>query len=388
MLTPEYLADCAMDALTLYDQLETEIAKEIARQIATTGTITDAAAWQIERYQSSGGILEYVVQETANQSGQTADTIRKIFEDAAKEGIYNDKIALVDAGLLETKGAFELSPEMLQSLEATITKTQGNLRNLTLTTGSTAQNLYLEQTNLAYMKVQSGAYSYQQAIAEAVKAAAKEGAWVIYGQRANGSVIRSRLDVAVRRSIMTGVNQTCGKITEMLTEDESLGIEYYEVSAHLGARPSHQDWQGQVYQINGSSREYKNFYDETGYGTGDGLCGYNCRHSFYPYWPGISKRAYSKSKLDEYANRSYEYAGQVLTEYQCSQIQRSYEREIRESQRTIAAYKAAMDATGDESVKSALKESMNEESGNLSSTYAEMKSFCKATKRRVDEARL
>lgn len=384
MLTPEYLDSCTDVLLGMYDNLQTSIAEDIAKSIAKYGSVTDPARWQAERLQASGMVMQDVVQTVSDLTPYTSREIEYMFRSAAVKGMNNDAEPLIKAGLLKDS-ELALSSDMLSVLEATIQKTQGDLRNLALTTGSTAYNLYLEQTNLAYMKVQSGAYSYQDAIVAAIKGAAQEGSWVLYGQRANGSYIRSRLDVAVRRSVLTGINQTCGKLTEMLAED--LDAEYYEVSAHLGARPSHQEWQGQVYQINGSSAHYKNFYDATGYGTGDGLCGYNCRHSFYPFWPGISTRAYSTAKLNEYANKSYEVNGQTLTEYECSQTQRAYERSIRASKRVLASCDAAMDATSDESLKAALQEEFDKESAVLHSTEQDMEKFCAATNRRIDSAR-
>ena len=63
-----------------------------------------------------------------------------------------------------------------------------------------SQNLYLQYTNLAYMQVASGAFSYQEAIKQAVKAAAIDGGKVLYQ---NGH--SSKLDVAVRRSLLMPV---------------------------------------------------------------------------------------------------------------------------------------------------------------------------------------
>lgn len=387
MLSPDYLASCADDILGIYDNLQTAIAQDVAKSLVKHGgELISSASWQTERLQASGEVMHDVISDISSISKFSEDEVRAAFEKAAVKGIANDAEPLVTAGLLDA-GSISLTADMMQSLEATILKTQGDLRNLTLTTGTTTYGLYLEQTNLAYMKVQSGAYSYQKAIADAIKASAEEGSWVLYGQRANGSQIRSRLDVAVRRSVMTGINQTCGKITEMLAADEEMGIEYYEVSAHLGARPTHMDWQGQVYKINGSDSHYRNFYDETGYGTGDGLCGYNCRHSFYPFWPGISKRAYTQEKLKEYEDKSYEVNGVTMSEYECSQTQRAYERSIRETKRTLASYDAAIQATDDESLKAELKDRFQSESVNLKATEKAMKEFCSATNRRTDSTR-
>ena len=55
----------------------------------------------------------------------------------------------------------------------------------------------------------------------------------------------NRVPVAVRRAVMTGVNQVMAKITEQ--NMELLQTEYVEVSWHRGARPSHQVWQGKIY---------------------------------------------------------------------------------------------------------------------------------------------
>ncbi len=389
MLTPEYLASCTDEILGMYDELQTAISQDIARSIVKHGKVITTAAGQAARLQAAGMAMQDIVQTVAGVSTYTEKEIEELFREAAVKGINNDAAPLVTAGLLDGK-SISLSSEMMQSLEATIQKVNGDLKNLTLTTGSTAYNLYLEQTNLAYMKVESGAYSYQKAISDAIKGAAQEGSWVLYGQRANGSAIRSRLDVAVRRSVLTGVNQTCGKITEMWAKN--MGAEYYETTAHYGARPSHMEWQGQIFKINGSDRQYKNFVESTGYGSGDGICGWNCRHNFHPYFPGLSKPAYSKEKLKKYESKTQNYKDingilHTLTEYECSQMQRSYERSIRESKRVLTSYDAAIDATGDASLKAELQEAFREESVTLKDTEKAMKSFCKQTNRRIDSAR-
>ena len=44
---------------------------------------------------------------------------------------------------------------------------------------------------------------------------------------------------------------------------------------------------GRVYHRGGAvvqdGERYEDFETATGYGTGPGLCGWNCRHNFYPY---------------------------------------------------------------------------------------------------------
>ena len=377
MLTPEYLNECADYLLGMYDALNEALVEDIARRIVKTGRMTDSAKWQTKQLRESGMLLEDIIKEVSRVSGKTQDEIRRIFQDSAQTGVRYDADPLIKAGYdVELK----LSPAMAQVLDAAVAKTEGDIKNLTMTTGSTAQGLYIEATNNAYMKVTSGGFSYTEAIRQAIREAAADGGYVLYRNNS-----RSQLDVAIRRSVLTGVNQTAGKLTELYAKD--MGAEYYETSAHAGARPSHAVWQGRVFKIEGSTPDYPNFAESTGYGTGAGLCGWNCRHSFYPFWPGISKPAYTKDKLEWYDAKRFRYQGQKLTDYECSQIQRGLERKIREYKRILASYDAAMKETRSEEMEKCLREGFVEESVKLKAKEKELKEFCKQTNRSVDSAR-
>ena len=76
-----------------------------------------------------------------------------------------------------------------------------------------------------------------------------------------------------------------------LARMEEMDCEFVEVTAHEGARPTHAVWQGRVYHRGGAvvqdGERYEDFEAATGYGTGPGLCGWCCRHNFYPFYPGI-----------------------------------------------------------------------------------------------------
>ena len=114
-----------------------------------------------------------------------------------------------------------------------------------------------------------------------------------------------------------------------------------ETTAHPGARPDHAVWQGRVFSVSGRSEKYDNFYSATGYGEGWGLCGWNCRHSFFPFIEELSDRAYPADKLREYNNKEVEYNGQKMSLYEATQQQRYIERQIRMWKREASAMDAA-----------------------------------------------
>lgn len=117
------------------------------------------------------------------------------------------------------------------------------------------------------------------------------------------------------------------------------------MTAHEGARPTHAVWQGRVYHRGGAvvqdGERYEDFEAATGYGTGPGLCGWNCRHNFYPFYPGISVRNYTDERLAELDARNIPYGGGLYTRYEITQMQRALERRVRKAKRRYLAETAA-----------------------------------------------
>ena len=141
------------------------------------------------------------------------------------------------------------------------------------------------------------------------------------------------MESSVRRAVITGVNQSVAKL--QLARADEIGCELVEVTAHSGARPSHAEWQGQVYSLTHSRSDYPDFYDSTGYGTGEGLCGWNCYHSFFPFFDGLSDRAFSDDPSRDAGRDNDE-------DYELQQKQRYYERQIRAAKKEVATWDTAV----------------------------------------------
>ena len=135
-----------------------------------------------------------------------------------------------------------------------------------------------------------------------------------------------------------------------MTNCDELECDLVEVTAHLGARPSHEAWQGKIYKLHGSTDKYPNFYEVCRYGEVDGICGVNCRHSFYPYFEGQEKH-YTQDDLDELSAQKVSYNGEAISRYEGEQKLRHIERNIR-----FYKKKAAIDeAAGLDNTKARLK---------------------------------
>jgi len=376
MLSPEYYEGCADDILKLYEQLEDDIISDIVRRIMKTGIITETAKHQIEQLQEAGLLYDDILQIIASQTDATSQQVRALFEDAGVETVEIDNEVYRENGLVPVD--IRQSPAIRRTLEAGYRKTLGNMKNLTLTTANTSQTAYMNACNQAYMQITSGAFSYQEAIKQAIQRTAQQGATVLYP-----SGHMERIDVAVRRAVLTGVGQTCREIGMMNAEES--GCDIMEISAHSGARPDHAKWQGQLVSLSGKNAGKKISgkkvlsLRQIGYGKGDGFGGWNCRHDWYPFFEGYSTPSYSAKDLEKLDEKNILYNGKLYSQYEISQIQRQYEREIRSAKREQVAFKVAVEETDDPELKQVMQDSLNYSNSLVKDRQAKMRDFIKQT---------
>lgn len=377
MLSPEYLAACVSILLGMMDEINYAVMADIARRLVKTDILTESAEFQTERLMQNGLTLKEIQHTVSNLSNLTESEVRRIFKEANLENMESENLRAAIAG--KTPLDHSANTAMANLLAAHIRKTVGDVRNLTRTTASQGQDSFFRACTLANMQVSSGAFTYDFAIKNAIRQVAKEGLKVQYP---TGHV--DKLDVAVRRAVLTGVNQSAAELNMMYADE--IGADLVEVTAHMGARPSHAVWQGGIYSRSGKNSSYPSFIESTGYGTGDGLCGWNCRHSFHAYYEG-SPRTYSKEYLENLDKDVYEYRDKTYTNYEAGQKQRAYERAIREEKRYLAGLNSAYKETSDQALKASLRADMESSAVRLKRTEANMKIFCKATNRKVDNVR-
>lgn len=379
MLDPKYLEKFSDQLLGIIDVLVIAIIADMAKRIVKTGSITDSTKHQAEILQNAGLVYMDTITRVSQVSGYQKREVERMYQEAGIKNLKNESVYYRQAG----KDVIELkqSDGMQRILQANVRKTCQELDNLTMTTAVKSQSAYIQACNRAQMKVSTGAFSYDKAIADAIKEAAVQGTEVLYPTQHV-----DKLDVAVRRAVLTGVNQTAAELN--LQYAKEAGCDYVETTAHSGARPSHAVWQGKVFCLSGMDSSYPNFYEATGYGTGPGLCGWNCRHNFHAYFPGISTPGYTKEMLDDYSKKNVNYNGRQYTEYEAGQMQRSHERQIRETKRKLAGYNAAINEAKDDTLKNTLQGLFNEESVKLKKQEAALKDFCRETGRRYESARV
>lgn len=343
MLTPEQLLHLPDNLVRLYAQLEEDILADMAARISARDLFISATDWQFQKLAEMGNTYEMILVKLSAATEKTEQELRDMMTVAASESLKYDDAVHKAAG--KDLPPLNQSAALLATLNAGMEKTKGYFQNLCRTTANQGSKQFVDALDRAYMQVTSGAFTKEQAIKTAVKDLAGQG--IAAAEYKNGR--KMNLEAAVRMNVVTGVNQTCAEL--QLQRCDEAGCDLVEVSAHAGARPSHAVWQGKLYSRSGTHPKYPDFALSTGYGTVTGLCGANCRHNFYPFYEGISKRAYTHRELGQMNARTIRYNGQRLTEYEASQVQRKIERNLRRWKREQAAMKAAGQSTAEAAAK-------------------------------------
>ena len=336
MLSPEYLQDISKEMEDYFYDLETEILKDIAERIRLNdNAMTSTANFQLQQLQLLGATNDQITKRLSVALNTSKKEVEKIISNSVYASIENDNLILKEAYEKGLIGEFAFEKEKFKEiiLEGIIASTE-DLTNICNTTAITAQAKFTNALNNVYLQVSSGAFTMDQAVDNVITKLAKEGLGTITYK----SGAKRQLDTAVRIAIRSSVNKSALKAQEQNLND--FGCNLVEVTSHRGARPDHALWQGKIYWRLHKYKNYSNFEEATRYGHGDGLGGWNCRHSFYPFFEGISEKTFEHYRLKE-NNELYEL----------QQLQRYNERKIREWDRR----KQVMEAAGLDSTKETFK---------------------------------
>lgn len=381
MLTDEQKDMIGMALVPLYQQLERDVIADCARRLQKTGRLTETAEIMADALRAKGYSPTQIRREVMRAVNADASLQREIAENtrAHKQAVkaavkrLNAEAEAQSARLWEKAGNMAFRDDLsawqggakpvkdsaFSDMIAAMKKAAaGELKNLTKSLGfrlsdgslTGARSIYSAEMNRALVKMTSGAFSWRQCVRDACRELGRSGLRTVdYDSGA-----ARQLDTAAFNALRTSSARLSAEIT--MHNVETTGVELVEVSSHWGAREgeghaNHAGWQGKIYAVHGATDKYPNLEEATGYPSDPrGLCGYNCRHTFYPYWEGISEPADFPAEP-----APVEVNGREYTYYQATQEQRRREREIRAMKREANALEAAGEGDAAKELRSAIR---------------------------------
>lgn len=324
---------------SIWSEAEQRVIQDIVRRIRKNGKITSTADYQINRLKEMGKSSEEIEKILKDALNATWPEMFKLYDDIAEWEYVRNK------NIYEQVNREFIPPEdnkwLTQMSEAVKEQTKDELTNISQSYGFAVNmngktvfmpfaKYYQTFVDAAIMDVISGNFDYNTVLRRVVKQITDSGLRTVD----YSSGWSNRTPVAVRRAVMTGLGQITGKIVDRQAEE--LGAKYFEVDWHPAARPSHRVWQGKVYTK-------EELVTVCGLGTGPGLKGWECKHDYYMFWPGIDERMYTDEWLAEQNRKEgipREWHGKQLDAYGISQQQRKMETAMRAKRSEIAALKA------------------------------------------------
>ena len=339
-------------------KLHSDIVKRIVNRImlrigrGEDYLLTAQDQWQILTLQQAGYLLEDIQKDIAKATKLQQTEIAEAMEDAGVKALdYDDKIYR-DAGLSPKQ--LTQSPELIRLMQRNYEATLGEWNNFTRSTAEQAQRLFLSELDKAYNLVSTGALSYTQAVKEVLNNIVSDGVTIKYPTGHEDTI-----ETATLRAVRTGISQATSQI--QMARAEEMGVDKFIISSHLGARPSHQVWQGKVF----TKDELKSTDDGMpALGTATGLSGINCRHSVSPWFDSMDNPF---EQYDSEENRK---------QYEKEQYQRTLERRIRKTKREVMGLKEGVDSAPSEQAKFVADMEYQKKAALLAKQNAAYKDYC------------
>lgn len=212
-----------------------------------------------------GTIARHPYMSAPSVSKQVADALsRSAGRDASALGVSPDELAAALAPGHDPVTAADAVAANLKALAAR--------DNLAM--GEDARRTFVSAVSRWVPAASRGDMAYEECARRIVEECARRGVKVV--DYASGR--RTSIDVAARRHVVTQVQQAAA--SRSLAASASMGEGLVFVTSHVGARPSHREWQGKPFAAHGpltvDGVTYQDLAEATGYGTPGGLCGANC----------------------------------------------------------------------------------------------------------------
>lgn len=347
MLSKKRIAELQKDLLEIYEIIENDLMTSILKSIDYNEEVLNIKEWKAKQLDNLGAINKRNSKIIAKHAKASEKEVTKLFKDMAFESVENDEVVYKQAikkGVFKKTVPISDSPGINRIIKKAIKSANKSLNLVNTRALESSKKEFLNIINQAFIEVDQGVYSYQQAVRKAVNKLADKGITGHTYRTKAGKILNYQLDTAVRREVITTSLQSARDCQDERMKE--YGADLIEVSSHTGARPKCAIDQGQIYSNSGKNKKYA-ARSTTSEGDADGLFGINCAHQYSIYIPGITKQTFFP--IDQKKNEKI---------YKQSQYQRYLERQIRKDKRKLITSNAIgdIDKFGTTSVKLKSKE--------------------------------
>ena len=349
MISEEQIELLVERLINRIQEANTYFLMEMGSSIKKIRNLTPTEAQQLVQILKYGGNYEDIVEELAKYTNLNIKDIEDIFKEVSKKDLnfaknfyQYRKIPFVEYAENE---ALKRQTQALANIvkNEMYNFTRANVLGYTIRDlKGRPQFIGLRETynrvlDEALVNVGTGKETFDSAMSRIMKDIGGSGLKTIEYESGRSM----RLDSAVRMHLKGRLRELHNENQKIIGEEiEADGI---EISVHGNPAPDHEEVQGRQFsneeyeKLNSgvSAKDYKGKIYTLDH---DGKNGYrpiselNCYHYIYSIVLGVSKPRYTDEQLKEIidnTNEKVEFEGKKYNKYECTQLQRNLEREVR-----------------------------------------------------------
>ena len=362
MLSDDALENLVRPIMQRQENINNYIIGLIADRINKIGTINASDVAKLYEMMNIGGDMRFIQKALASATKMSVNEIKSILYDAADE-LYGDARKYYEHRGLPYVPLYE-NTYLNSIVDAISLETVGTFENLSNTTGFimwkngertplTIRDAYTQIVDEAIQAVKGNVTDYNSAIRRSMKQLIDSGVrsfgydtdpesdqfgrtFVTYSPE-SGRTYTRRLDSAVRQNILDGVKAINQRMQDAI--GEQIGADGKEISVHRYPAPDHAPVQGHIF----TEDEYDKLQnvEESEDVNGNkfppmerAIGMWNCKHFTFSIIIGVYPPNYTQDQLDKILaenEKGLVYEDKHYTMYQCTQLQRKYETEIRKA---------------------------------------------------------
>ncbi len=325
------------------EKVNTEILKQIARTIDEIGKLTPTETFRLGNILKYGGDYNKIIKQLRQLTNLNTKEIEEIIDELAKKNYLNAKqlYQLRNIGYIP----FNENMGLIQQVNAIKSVTLNTFENISRTNAigysvrdkegniifKDISSAYRDAIDEAVMSIYQGKEDFEQVSRRIIKDFGNSG--LKYVDYENGRT--NRLDSAIRMNVQGAIRDLENAM--QLEIGKQINNDGVEISVHANPAPDHEDIQGHQFTL----EEFNKMQNSDAFKDVNGkeyepiirhIGEWNCYHIVFSIKVGINKPQYTQKQLNEIIknnNDLVEIDGKKYTKYECTQLQRKLETEIR-----------------------------------------------------------
>lgn len=317
-----------------YSKIENDIIEKIAEHFNKNEEFINADHWYFKKLEELGGLNNETLRILEKYTNKNREQLLDAMNQIGITSISTEQLNIAGKqGILDPNKIIE-SQSIQNIINLGFNDTRKEFLQINKNIKESVRKTYQNILTDTYIKVNSGIYSYQEAILSSLNELGDKGISILQYKDKNGNIKNYDVVGTVRRDLLIATRGLAGKVNEQVIKES--GNHIIRVSRHFGARigdgqldfTNHAWWQELQffcwdYDDNATKEEKKlpDFIKTCNYGHVQGILGINCKH-YFTIWYG----SLEKDKVD------YNY-DENLEQYEKIKKQRYLEENVRKWKR-------------------------------------------------------